>query len=666
MYRHQFQSSRDGQPPSMTSRNIDFGRRNPLQRPPVPRGYNRPKPPMPTNSQRRTPPYTQQSQQRNYNQPRPPVPRYAQQPQTGYRNQQDLPPPSTRPKLVKHEVPPWLEEYLVSNILQDLEDGNYISASTQSRTLLNMSEHSNLSPEVIALANRSNQVLSRNGFTEQRFLLAMQAHIESQACPPGSILPNKDGGCPTQYFPILGQNNKTKCCAKIKQEIKRMDEENRSILSDMKKDRATLSDNRDRSKLQQEFERRFGLAKGTDSHREKDEMLSSNILPSTRKFIKNQAKQEEQRLKNDLPQAIKNNEGHRMVGMSPGLFLYLYNKFKNVASFVNWYVNHDWTRWWVAIYIFRVLSMFVCMWLKAENVKDWMDQLAAQYFGVKPITLFLAASWGPMILAGALFNVLMNTLSGGKLFMAVFNGIQGALGSFMTIGFFHFRIMNLLTTFGFTADLATMIQDIFTLVKEFGGELLETGSVTQAISNSLAKTTVKGGKTIMSGYCNRKIQSFFSQSLKLVQMITFNVFHVICLGITKLLTMGPGILMALGFNSLPDAAGESVCNALTKTIKSFVSYYKVSMSINNIINGEVVFEKDPKNIQEARENMNDLHDLWGKYGPNSQSSGPTMGGPSMGGPSMGGPSTQNFTNYSSTFGDPNIQFNTSNIYSQFR
>jgi len=488
---------------------------------------------------------------------------------------------------------------VVSNLQTDLQNGKYVSASTQARTILEMSKNSDMPALVVDLARKAVAVLAEKGYTEEEFLRGMQAHVQGTACPPDAIPANKDGSCPLQYFPILGQAGKTKCCAKIKAEVNEMDQVNLKMLGKMQRD------SRGGASVAEEFEQRFALVKGTESYHEKQEMLSANVPDHTRQFMKKNAKSEELRMQATLESAMEQGEGHKTVGMSEGLFAYLIGTFKSTAAFINWYVNHDWTRWWVAIYIFRVLSMFVCMWLEAENVKEWMDKLAESYLGFKPVSLFLAASWGPMVLAGVIFNTVMNQMAGGKIFIAVFNGIQGALGGFMTLGFFHFRIMSLFTTIGFSYDLAVVFQEIFTLVGRFGKQLVNnwahSGSVTGAI------TEAAGGA--LRGYCHDTINTFFSQALKMVQEITFNLFYIVCLGIAKIITMGP-ILGALNVSMLKGAP-EQICSAMSKVIRTFISYFEVSTSIHDLINGEVKFA--PGDEAGYRSAMNDLN-WWHRYG----------------------------------------------------
>jgi hypothetical protein len=463
-------------------------------------------------------------------------------------------------------APNWIVEYLVTNLYRDLEQGKYISAVVQARAILDMARSgTSLPPQVIQLSEKAIIVLNSKGYSEEQYLMSLNAHAEKFSCPPDSIPVKKDGTCEDGYLPIFDTNNKkAKCCQKMKQRFQKMDQDNEELLKQLTKDNAPVD-------IRAAFVERFGLNRDSEVAREKANMLSANIPEHSQKFVEVTTKEEAERLNLILPEAMQKGTGHELVGMSQGLFQYLMNMFGDVKNFIKWYVQHDWSYWWLAIYLFRFLSLFICMWISVQNAKEMMDKMAESMFGFKPLTFFLAASWGPLILVPVLFSSLMTLMSNQNLVSTIFSGLSAALGSFMTIGFLHMRVMNLLTSVGFTYDLTVLATDIFQTAYQFlekTGKLLWEGKgVVGSITSAAHEST--------SLFCKTQLDLFFSQALKIVQQITVNLFYVFCVIIMTIISGGTGYLTA-----------QKGCAYLQAAINKFLESFQVAISIQGLLQGD--------------------------------------------------------------------------------
>jgi len=488
-------------------------------------------------------------------------------------------------------VPNWIVEYLVTNLFNDLQSRKYISATVQARSILEFSKTTHVPNDVQQLASRSLHILEQKEYTEQNFIMSLNQHMQDAACPEGSIPPKLDGSCEDGYVPLFGGNKKSKCCIKMKKELERMDSENREILQTMHNQGVDTT-------IRQAFEERFALSSTNDNYKAKNHMLSGDVPDHSRKFIQSTLFAEEKRLNDLLPIAIKKGEGHTLFGMTADLFQYMLSFFKSSAALISWYINHDWSYWWIGIYLFRFLSMFVCMWISLDQAKNFMDELAEQYFGFKPLTLFLVGSWGPLVLAPIIFSSITSMVGNHNIFATIFNGVSNALGSFMSVGFLHFRIMNLLSSYGFLADLSILIRDIFRSTAEFMKVTGRAYSEGKGVMGSL-QAGVQGS---MSFYCKNPMKSFFDDALKIVQSITVNLFYVICISIRAIFVRG----------NISEAS--TTCNALQTLVQKLFSAVRVNTSLQGLVEGKlygadtpeevILREKDFQDVSQGFSNFN--------------------------------------------------------------
>jgi hypothetical protein len=504
-------------------------------------------------------------------------------------------------------VPNWIVEYLVKNLYNDLKSNQYISASVQDRSLLEFSKTTYIPPEVLQLAQKTMTILEQKGFTEQKFIMGMQRALDDSPAytgcnAKGMKKPLLNGSCEEGYIPLLGTDQKTKCCVKMKKELEKMDEENQNLLNQMTSRGIDLG-------VRQEFADRFALNQMNPNYGEKVHMLSGDVPDHTRNFIKATQQEEITKLTREFDVATKENRAHTLFGMSATLLNYMLTIFGGAKDFIVYYVSHDWSYWWIGIYLFRFLSLFVCMWISLESAKEFMDKLAEQYLGFKPITLFLVASWGPALLAPMFFSAVNSIISNNSMVTAVFSNLSQALGSFMTTGFLHLRIMNLLSSVGFIYDFMTLIRDIFHNAVHFTEKAKQGYMEGKGIIGSLTY----GAKESLSFYCKAPLKTFFQDSAKIVQSITVNLLYVMCVAIQSILTGGLAYDFAL-----------KSCSLLRTAVEYLFEAIKPNPSLQSLIAGNPYGADTIEEASARAQNFNSFDTSWGQFQQHGKEAGGSL------------------------------------------
>jgi hypothetical protein len=318
-------------------------------------------------------------------------------------------------------------------------------------------------------------------------------------------------------------------------------------------------------KIRQEFANRFAMARlGKDETRvQRDNMLLTNVEPRTVKFMETSTDSNVQKLVKETESSEK---PWTLYGMSHNLYMYMKTKLfqSNIFEMAKWMVTNDWTRWWIMIYIFKILAFFVCMFLMADNKLSILEKLKYVYSISGTVGVGAAINvWGPMVLAAFLFNYMMSTIVNFatgmniNLFGMIFNFV-GQIGNFMSVAFFHYQLVTLITSIGFFSDLVNVITDTFT----FAHDAYKATTVTGAL------------KAGFETYCDSKMNNFIQQSAQWMVYSMYMFMRFLCQGVVLLVTGG-------------NYDGRMICDQIVTRLQQVVSVVSSLKSPNELINSSV-------------------------------------------------------------------------------
>lgn len=457
-------------------------------------------------------------------------------------------------------TPDFVQELLVEQLSSDLQQGNYVSTAANARNILRIAQRSTLHPEVLALAQRTVRILEDKGYSERRFLqeMAMIGHQE-RPCPENAVPVAADGTCPAGYFPLfadLTEKNTRKCCGKFQKELADMDQEVQQI-----HDR--LPNTQDKI----EFRNRF-MVTDPKAKQQRDEMLGIGITPHISGFIDRYKQAEVERL---TAKMVEVDAGKANVAdvlgaqMTPTLYQRLKGLFGSVQKFLVWYVNRDWTFWWVIIYVFRWVALFGCMWLRVVNaggrILDVFKEFVQRRFGITASVDYIRSTMMPSILAALMSSALVSYASQGLIQTG--GWIMSVLGITSLTG----RLMSLFQLPGFTIDLVFVLRDVLSFASAF-----VQGSTAQvAAGNWNPYTIVTGGMhQATSVYCDTQLRTFFALASNFVGELTINMFTTICQIIAKLLTTLSGFT---AFDAAAQQTATWICSNFGELLKGVMQYF---------------------------------------------------------------------------------------------
>ena len=242
---------------------------------------------------------------------------------------------------------------------------------------------------------------------------------------------------------------------------------------------------------------------------------------------------EEKKLLQDIEEETKKTTGEpwRLLGISSGLYYVLKSTFTTTKGLVKWYVNNDWSRYWLILMIVRVVMIMACVVLRISDVTFMFDEVFRQYFGVRPIAMYTLYQLGPTVIALVVFNSLFAgalTNSATYVMTSLSQGLMGALGSLFSIGFLQYRLLSLTSSLGFLYDLKAVLIDFWTIIYAAGetliygkgGEKLMQGDVIGA-----GKEVIKSG---MEAFCTKQLDSAVSKASGLMRTILLNFLKMFC------------------------------------------------------------------------------------------------------------------------------------------
>lgn len=422
-------------------------------------------------------------------------------------------------------TPDFVQETLVEQLIADLQQGNYVSTAANARNVLRISERSALRPEVLAVAQRTVNILEEKGYSERRFLQEMaQLTDRSAPCPADAVPLAADGTCPPGYFPLFANlEDKTtrRCCGKMQQEWVKMDQEVKEMYN-------KISDTNDRIS----FEQRFMVSDPTVKMA-RDEMVGIGITPHIQHFMERHKQSEIQRLEKKLEDVERGQADIKAVlgeKMTPSLYQRLKDMLGSKKDLAVWAVNHDWTYTWIILYIFRFVALFGCIYLRvadaANGFYDYLKELVFQWWGIKATADYIYQTMMPNIMAVVMGSALASSASMGAI---QFGGwLQNVLGTAALTG----RLISLFSQAGFVMDLLFVLKDIWEFLQGFTKEV-----AAQVAGGNLNPLTVAsaGLRKGTESYCNQTLCTFFALAANMVGQATKQFFIIVCKFITQMI-----------------------------------------------------------------------------------------------------------------------------------
>lgn len=472
-------------------------------------------------------------------------------------------------------IPDYIQETLLDAVLTDMRQGNYVSAATNSRNILRLGRVGKLRSDVQSAAKRVATVLEQRGYSEKEFLREM-AVMADQNCPVGAIPMDEKDMCPDGYFPLFADRtdkSTRRCCAKLQDSFKQMDQ-------DVQNMHRSIPD----TQLKIEFENRF-MVKDPVVRQSRDEMFGVGITPHISQFLARYQDSETKRLEEKLKEVdeqkvpVQNVLGDKMT---PGLYAYMKSVLGGIPGLAVWMVRKDWTVWWLAIYVFRFVALFGCLYLKAANMTqgfyDAMSDLASEWFGIKATVAYVRQVVFPNILAILLSTSLVSAV--GSMAMNFGSWINSVLGTFSLTS----RLVSMFSQVGFAMDVYFVLRDL----ASFGWATMKAVGEEVSAGNVNPFTIVNKG---LSTYCDRTLHTFFAFTFNTVGEMTAQLFSAVCLLVSKALGQTLGGLACEAFMKLLKTALEMGGRTSSMSIGSEegILPYVDRMSSANVTNmGDVI------------------------------------------------------------------------------
>lgn len=423
-----------------------------------------------------------------------------------------------------------LQSTLLQNMNTSLYKEEYENAYFYAQQIQVLSRNTNVDNRVLQITN---QVLS---FIKSQNLMFQNIPADNKGCPadtvPVQVDENGKATCPDSTTPIFaGKFTQPKCCRKMSTIVQETDETNHELYEYLKKNKSDVFT----PKLANEFQTRLGLNDNKELKQMKDDLLLSDNIPSrTINFMTGEeSAHEEKKLLQDLEDETKKTSGQPwiLLGMSSGLYYVLKSTFRTTKGLVKWYVNNDWSRYWIILMIIRVVMVMSCIILKLSDGAYFLDELAKQYFGLRPIAMYTVYQLGPTVIALIAFNSLFAgalTNSAAYVMTSLSQGLMGALGSLFSVTFLQYRLLSLTSSLGFLYDLKAVLWDFWAILKASGKTLIYGRAGNKLLQGDVVgagKQVIKSG---MEAFCLKQLDSTISKSSKLMRSILLSFLKLFC------------------------------------------------------------------------------------------------------------------------------------------
>lgn len=449
-----------------------------------------------------------------------------------------LPPP-------KPVMPEWLQTLFMQRIIDSLKAGKYVTAESIARNIVMMSKEVNVGFDLLHTAQYAVTVLKSMNYTEENFLSSMNAYMEQKGeCPVDAVKPDpKTGQCPDEYIPFIVKG-KT-CCQRISKMLNKADQNAAKMRGEIFQ-QPTEDDLAD----MEAFDRRYLIGKQYEKDRKDVRYtLTSNVPQHTQEFLQHIEKKDIEETTKAIKQELSKPDGgiaHEIAGFKDrGLFTRILNYFlkkgQQVGDFVEWVILSDWTRLWYFAVLVKVLLFFVCAYAKADQ-SVW-SVMCEQWLGFKPLTFFFVGTWGPILMASLLFQMLFRMVSGakdsllqavpGSNMLALITNPLSYVFDFIQLGYLAHRLSVLLSFPSFVYDLGTSIMDLFNAVKvgfqTYGSAM--PGPLPSGVSGNLTTAWNTGLSTL----CNSQFDMFLRHIGKGVRWFTKTLLIFLCEGLAVLI-----------------------------------------------------------------------------------------------------------------------------------
>jgi len=496
-------------------------------------------------------------------------------------------------------MPDWMQQMFMRRIVSDLKEGKYVSAESMARNILAMKDVV-MDPSLVQTCRYALDVLRSMNYTEESFLQNMNAYMEAKSeCPLGSVQPDpKTGLCPEEYVPF--QVKGKTCCQKVGKMLKQAEKHARGM-------REKLFSTAEDRNLLEAYDKKFLIGKEYDKQRASvKEMITANMPRHTQEFLEHTTEKDIEETTKVIKEELQKPGGgqaHVIAGFkNKSLFQKIMSAFEDVGDFVEWLILSDWSRLWYFAVLVKIILFAVCMYAKAKDATAFWDKLCEQMFGFKPLTVFFIGTWGPIVMASLIFQLLFRLISSsisdwGKTFAKgaaeafkgkdsasttsvlgmIANPLQ-AMFDFMQLGYIAHRLSIMLSFPSFVYDLATSIYDMFNAVKvgfmSMGdaGEWVDLQGVTRsATDGGLTKAWHMGVQAL----CGSQFDMFLRKIGKSLREVVFIVFQFICAGLTSFIPSAFMRELAL-----------TPCKSLVSFLETMTDYDKTFMkeaTYNNIL-----------------------------------------------------------------------------------
>lgn len=309
-----------------------------------------------------------------------------------------------------------------------------------------------------------------------------------------------------------------------------------------------------------DFHNRFMLP-NAKAQQERDEMLGIGITPHISAFMDRYKQSEVERLTRKMAEVEAGKARVTEVlgeKMTPTLYQRLKAMFKSTSDFVTWYVNHDWTYWWVTIYIFRWVALFACMFLRVVNAGGsiWgvLQEFVARRFGIKASLTYIEKTMMPNIIAALVGSALVTFASRG---LITFSGwIANVLGTWSLTA----RLISLFQLPGFTLDLVFVVNDVVKFVWEFAKA---AGSEVKGGNFNPYTVATAGLAQATAVYCDTPLRTFFALAANFVGDFTIHMFEMVCKAVAAVLTSYGGQYAGAAANRICSEFGDMMKVVMT-------------------------------------------------------------------------------------------------------
>lgn len=457
-------------------------------------------------------------------------------------------------------APDFMQEVMLDQLLADMEGGRYVSAAAQARNILKTSELATLRPELIQAAKRTAGVLEAKGYSEVQFLQQMlQKSVQDAPCPPESVPFQSDGSCPPGYFPLFAdlKDKATKrCCVKFREEIRNIESEN-LVMKNTLKSNASVE-------AQLGFEKRFIMNDAPERKAELEDMIGVGITPHLSKFMERYKFNEIERIEKKIDEIeAKSAEVESSLGISAVVYDALKRVLGTTQALAKWLVTHDLTYYWIAIYIFRFLSLFACIYIRVTKFGECMGDvfyaIGQSWYLLKPGKEFLARTLMPNIMSVVVSSALIAWASKG--IATVGSAINGYLFQLLGVANFFARVLSMLQLPGFVMDVGFLFTDIINFGLVAVNEMRSQVSAGNFNPYTIFTAGVYKGT---ESYCDTQFRSFLTLVSNWLGDLTKNLF----LGVCKLFSMIEDKMTGGFFN-----VTKGFCGAFETIVEGAFSLY---------------------------------------------------------------------------------------------